>query len=185
MICHVFVIFEVGQRRITKHAQQSYVAFKEKYSWKGFDSIELIHFMGNAFENYLIKTNLLTENHSTTRNGIQGLGCYHTIRSGAKIFCLGPSYGINIFIKINSRIYIYIYIHAHFFIIYTHTYIHTFLFDKLYIYTQSKKKKKRVQCFQSKLCLMEIFHKIKFFFYIFIVKFLKSFILNTNYQVLY
>ena len=89
MICHVFVIFEVGQRRITKHAQQSYVAFKEKYSWKGFDSIELIHFMGNAFENYSIKTNLLTENRSTTRNGIHGLGCYHTISGGAKNFCLG------------------------------------------------------------------------------------------------
>ena len=89
MICHVFVIFEVGQRRITKHAQQSYVAFKEKYSWKGFDSIELIHFMGNAFENYLIKTNLLTENHSTTRNGIHGLGCYHTIIAEPKIFVWG------------------------------------------------------------------------------------------------
>ena len=30
-----------------------------------------------------------------------------------------------------------------------------------------------------------IFHKIKFNFLIFIVKFLKKFILNTNYQVLY
>ena len=30
-----------------------------------------------------------------------------------------------------------------------------------------------------------IFHKIKFKFLIFIVKFLKKFILNTNYQLLY
>ena len=30
-----------------------------------------------------------------------------------------------------------------------------------------------------------IFHKIKFNFLIFIVKFFKKFILNTNYQVLY
>ena len=100
MICHVFVIFEVGQRRITKHAQQSYVAFKEKYSWNGFDSIELIHFMGNAFENYLIKSNLLTKNNSTTRNGIHGLGCYHTSRVEPKFFVWRPSYSINIFIKI-------------------------------------------------------------------------------------
>ena len=57
-----------------------YIRSLTKYTWKGLDSIELIHFMGNAFENYLIKTNLLmTENHSTTRNGIHGLGCYHTI----------------------------------------------------------------------------------------------------------
>ena len=72
-----------------------------------------------------------------------------------------------------------IYTYARFFIIYTH-----FLFDKLYIYTQPKKKKKRVQHFQSKLFLMAIFHKIKFIFSTFIVKFLKSFILNTNYQIL-
>ena len=32
---------------------------------------------------------------------------------------------------------------------------------------------------------MAIFHKIKFIFSIFIVKFFKNFILNTNYQILY
>ena len=37
----------------------------------------------------------------------------------------------------------------------------------------------------QKLCLMVIFHEIKFILSIFIVKFLKSFILNTNYQILY
>ena len=60
--------------------------------------------------------------------------------------------------------------HTHIFI-----YIHTFLFDKLYIYTHPTKKKKKTQYFQSKLCLMVIFHKIKFKFSIFIVKFLKKF----------
>ena len=79
----------------------------------------------------------------------------------------------------------------HIFLLYIHTHIYTLfcLISYIYTLTQNKKiknKKKRVQCFQSKLCLMEIFHKIKFFFFfIFIVKFLKSFILNTNYQVLY
>ena len=78
----------------------------------------------------------------------------------------------------------------HIFLLYIHTHIYKLfcLISYIYTLTQNKKiknKKKRVQCFQSKLCLMEIFHKIKFFFFIFIVKFLKSFILNTNYQVLY
>ena len=72
-----------------------------------------------------------------------------------------------------------IYTYARFFIIYTH-----FLFDKIYIYKKKKKKKKRVQYFQSKLFFMAIFHKIKFIFSTFIVKFLKSFILNANYQIL-
>ena len=71
----------------------------------------------------------------------------------------------------------HIYIYTHVFLLY----IHTFLFDKLYIYTHPTKKKNYY--FQSKLCLMAIFHKIKFKFSIFIVKFLKKFILNTKYQI--
>ena len=70
----------------------------------------------------------------------------------------------------HTHIFIYIYIYTHAFLLY----IHTFLFDKLYIYTHPTKKKK-TQYFQSKLCLMAIFHKIKFKFFIFIVKFLKKF----------
>ena len=74
----------------------------------------------------------------------------------------------------------YIYIYACFFIIYTY-----FLFDKLYIYTQPKKKKKKKSlAFSIKIILTAIFHKIKFIFSTFIVKFVKSFILNTNYQIL-
>ena len=48
-----------------------------------------------------------------------------------------------------------------------------------------KERKKRAEYFQLKLCLMMIFHKVKLTFTIFIAKFLKSFIFNTNYQILY
>ena len=99
------------------------------------------------------------------------------VQGGAKNICLGgPSCNTNISIK-TSLTHTYIYIHAHVFLLY----IHTFLFDKLYIYTHPTKKK--IYYFQSKLCLMAIFHKIKFKFSIFIVKFLKNFILNTKYQI--
>ena len=70
-------------------------------------------------------------------------------------------------------------------------YTHTFLFDMLYIYAhqieeeEEEGTKKKHLYFQSKLCLITTFHKIKFIFTIFIVKFLKSFIFNTNYQILY
>ena len=69
----------------------------------------------------------------------------------------------------------------------THIYIHIFFYLISYIYKHKKKKKKTKRkkgalYFQSKLYLMTIFHKIKFIFSIFIVKFLKNFIFNTNYQ---
>ena len=110
----------------------------------------------------------------------------HLNRGKAKNFCLGRlSCDTNIFIKttLHTYIYIYIYTHTFFYYIYTHIYIHTFLFDKLYICTHQKKI--YYYYFQSKLCLMAIFHKIKFIFSIFIVKFLEKFILNTNYQISY
>ena len=72
-----------------------------------------------------------------------------------------------------------------FFIIYTHIYTHFFLFDKLYIYTHSTKKKKKNLVFSIKFMFDDDLYKIKFIFSIFIVKFLKSFILKTNYQILY
>ena len=74
-----------------------------------------------------------------------------------------------------------------FYYIYTHIYIYTLFYlisyIYIYIYTHTQPKKKKASYFQSKLSLMAIFHKIKFIFTIFIVKFLKSFILNTNYQI--
>ena len=66
--------------------------------------------------------------------------------------------------------------------IYTLFCLISYIYIYIYILTQQKKK---VYYFQSKLCLIAIFHKIKFIFSIFIMKFLKSFILNTNYQILY
>ena len=103
----------------------------------------------------------------------------HLNRGKVKNFCLGRlSCDTNIFIKTTPHTYIYIYTHTFFYYIYTHIYIHTFLFDKLYTCTHQKKKKK-IYYFQPKLCLMAIFHKIKFIFSIFIVKFLEKFILNT------
>ena len=104
------------------------------------------------------------------------------VQGGAKNICLGgPSCNTNISIMTSPHTYIYIYTHA--FLLY----IHTIFYLIIYIYTHpTKKKKKKPQYyFQSKLCLMAIFHKIKFKFSVFIVKFLKNFILNTNYQILY
>ena len=105
-------------------------------------------------------------------------------KSGARNFYLGgPNCGTNIFIKITPSTNICI--HTLLYYIYTYIYIH-FLFDKLYIYTHTpNQKKKKAYYFQSKLCLMVVFHKLKFNFTIFIVKFLKSFIFNINYQILY
>ena len=103
----------------------------------------------------------------------------HLNRGKAKNFCLGRlSCDTNIFIKTTPHTYIYIYTHTRFFIIYTHTYIYTLFYLISYIYAHTKKKK-YYYYFQSKLCLMAIFHKIKFIFSIFIVKFLEKFILNT------
>ena len=86
-------------------------------------------------------------------------------------FLSGSSFSINIFIKT-------IFTHTHFY------YIHTLFYLISYIYTHpTQKKKKKTLYFQSKLCLIAIFHKIKFIFTIFIVKFLKSFIFITNYQI--
>ena len=99
-----------------------------------------------------------------------------TLRGGVRNFYLrGPSYSTNIFIKTISHIHIY----TCFFIIYTCFYLISYIY--IYIY----KKKKKAQYFQSKLCLMVIFHKIKFIFTIFIVKFLKNVIFDTNYLILY
>ena len=52
---------------------------------------------------------------------------------------------------------------------YKHIYTHTFYsISFIYIYTHTQQKKE-FKYFQSKLCLMVIFHKIKFIFIIFIV----------------
>ena len=72
----------------------------------------------------------------------------------------------------------YIHTHTHFFIIYTLFYFISYI----YKHTQQQK---RTSHFQSKLYLMLIFRKIKFIFTIFIMKFLKSFIFDTFYQILY
>ena len=61
----------------------------------------------------------------------------------------------------------------------------TFLFNKLNIYTHQTRNKKSLVILIKKLCLVAILHKIKFIFTIFIVKVLKIFIFNTNYQILY
>ena len=86
----------------------------------------------------------------------------------------GPSYNTNIFIKTTPP-------HTHIHVLFY--YINILFYLISYIYTHpTKKKKKRSLVFSIKLCLMTIFHKIKF---IFIVKFLKNFIFDTNYQILY
>ena len=90
-------------------------------------------------------------------------------------FCLGGQ--VTTLIYLSRQLHIHMYIR--FFIIYTFFY----LISYIYIHTHQTKKKK-VQYFQSKLCLMAIFHKIKFIFTIF-VKFLKNVIFNTNYLILY
>ena len=91
----------------------------------------------------------------------------------------GAKCDANIFIKTTST---HIYIHMGAFLLYIHTF---YLISYIYIHTTKKKKKEeRIKYFQSKLFLTAIFHKIKFIFSTFIVKFLKSFILNTNYQIL-
>ena len=102
--------------------------------------------------------------------------CICVCRDGVRNFCLGVKCDVNIFIKTTST---HIYTHMCAFLLYIHIF---YLIS--YIYTHNQKKKKRVQYFQSKLFLTAIFHKIKFIFSTFIVKFLKSFILNTNYQIL-
>ena len=103
-------------------------------------------------------------------------------RGKARNFCFrGGSCSTNIFIKTTpTHSHTYIHTHTHTFLLYIHIYKHAFLFDKLYICTHPTNKKKY---FQSKLCLMAIFHKIKFIFTIFIVKFLKNFIFNISYQI--
>ena len=97
------------------------------------------------------------------------------IRGGDRNFCLGGQVTILIYLSRQPPAYTY----TRAFLLYKHT----FLFDKLYIYTHpTKKRKKKSLVFSIKLCLMAIFLKIKF---IFIVKFLKNFIFDTNYQILY
>ena len=81
---------------------------------------------------------------------------YHQGRRQKFLF-EGPSCSTDIFIKTTPHIHIY----THLFIIYTLFYLIS------YIYTHTQKKKKKVQYFQSKLCLMAIFHKIKFIFFLF------------------
>ena len=112
--------------------------------------------------------------------------CHLTFRGGARNFCLGGQVAALIHLSRQSS---YTYIYTHVFLLYTHTYIHTFLFDKLYIYTHpthtKKEKRKKNLVFSIKVMFDDDFYKIKFIFSIFIVKFLKSFILNTNYQILY
>ena len=90
-----------------------------------------------------------------------------------------------IFIK-TTLIYIYIYIYTHtfFYYIYTHIYTLFYLISYIYTLTQKRKRKKNL-IFSIKVMFDDDLYKIKFIFSIFIVKFLKSFILNTNYQILY
>ena len=76
----------------------------------------------------------------------------------------------------------YTYIYTHFFY-YIYTHIYTLFYLISYIYTLTKKKKNLV--FSIKVMFDDDLYKIKFIFSIFIVKFLKSFVLNTNYQILY
>ena len=98
-------------------------------------------------------------------------------RGGARNFHLrGLSCSTNIFIKTTSHIHIY----TCFFIIYTFFYLISYIY--IYIYTHTQKKKSFVFSIK-KLCLMAIFHKIKFIFTIFIVKFLKNVIFDTNYLI--
>ena len=108
-------------------------------------------------------------------------------RSEARNFCLGgPSCNTNIFIK-TTLIYIYIYTHTcAFFIIYTHTHIYTLFYLISYINTPTQHQKKKKDLVLSiKVMFDDDLYKIKFIFSIFMVKFLKSFILNINYQILY
>ena len=66
--------------------------------------------------------------------------------------------------------------------IYIYIYIYTDTFFIIYTLTQPKKKN---LVFSIEVMFDDDLYKIKFIFSIFIVKFLKSFILNTNYQILY
>ena len=123
-----------------------------------------------------VRDRLIHKIHSVSRTCVALISCG---QGRVRNFLLGmPSCSINIFIKTIST---HIYIHT-FFIIY----IYYFLFDKLYIYTPNKKKKeKKSLIFSIKIIFNGDFHKIKFIFTIFTVKFLKSFIFNRNYQILY
>ena len=111
---------------------------------------------------------------------------------GAKpgIFVLGGQVATLIYLsKQPSYTYIYIHTHAHF-LLYTHTHIYTLFYLISYINTptqhqKEKKEKKKDLVLSIKVMFDDDLYKIKFIFSIFMVKFLKSFILNINYQILY
>ena len=105
---------------------------------------------------------------------------FYFVRGRTKLFCLeGPSCGTNIFIQTTL---IYIYKYTHVFLLYIYTHIYTLFYLISYINTPKKKKN---LIFSIKVMFDDDLYKIKFIFSIFIVKLLKSFILKTNYQILY
>ena len=82
------------------------------------------------------------------------------IQGGVKNFCLRGQ--VTALIYLSRQVSIHKYTYTHFFYyIYTHKYTLFYLISYIYTHIQQKKKK---QDFQSKLCLIAIFHKIKFIF---------------------
>ena len=122
----------------------------------------------------LLRDRLIHKKLSVSRTCVALISCG---QGRVRNFCLGMrSCSIDIFIKIIPP---HVYIHT-LFLLYTYTIFYLIS----YIYTHPKKKKKSL-IFSIKIIFNGDFHKINFIFTIFTMKFLKSFIFNTNYQILY
>ena len=89
---------------------------------------------------------------------------YYLLRGGVRNFCLRGQVIVLIYLSRQFSVYIYAYIHTLFYYTHTHKYTLFYLISYIYTHIQQQPKKKKTQYFQLKLCLMAIFHKIKFIF---------------------